>query len=128
MRSGIIATKESESATKGNTGVHLGLNACVSTYGFRCHYRRSLSPAGLDSLCVCHREIIFAVTSLSHVHLPFIGPHRPLPLHLTAWKSMRASRSGVKIELRSKYSNLQCKKLKEAGGRGGGSRNCCADC
>ena len=28
-------------------------------------------------VCVCQGEIICAITSLSHVYLLFIGPHRP---------------------------------------------------
>lgn len=109
------------SVRKRETQVHICVlhasDACVSTYGFRCHYSRNISSCVGWPARVCQGDIIFAITSLSHVHLLFIGPHKALPLHLTPWKSMRASRSGVKIEPRSKY--FACWKLKWVGGARG---------
>ena len=61
--------------------------------------------SGGDNLC--HNQSFTCVPS-------FHWPTQALPLYLTPWKSMRASQSGVKIELRSKY--FACWKLKWAGG------------
>lgn len=105
------------------------MHVYVSTYGFRCHYSRGFSSAGLDGscVCVCHTRGDNLCHNESFTCAPppsFHWPTQTLPLHLTPWKSMRASRSGVKIELLSKY--FACWKLKVSG-RGGawGTGNCC---
>lgn len=95
------------SSRKGVTQVHITFVfwcACIHIW-FQVHYSCSRSPAVLDGLHACVTGgIIFAMTSISHMHSLFTGPHEALPLHLTPWKSMRASQRGVKIEQASKYT------------------------